>query len=76
MVFTLGRSQWDVWTRAQWSDDSYEILLYTEAMDGMEAMERLKAVYYLPYSEFESGIDSESRLVPEDAVLLWQRDAR
>ncbi len=76
MVFTLGRSQWDVWTRAQWSDDSYEILLYTEAMDGMEAMERLKAVYYLPYSEFESWIDSESRLVPEDAVLLWQRDAR
>ncbi|HIZ48112.1 MAG TPA: zf-HC2 domain-containing protein, partial [Candidatus Gemmiger excrementavium] len=69
MVFTLGRSQWDVWTRAQWSDDSYEILLYTEAMDGMEAMERLKAVYYLPYSEFESWIDSESRLVPEDAVL-------
>lgn len=76
MVFTLGRSQWDVWTRAQWSDDSYEILLYTEAMDGMEAMERLKAVYYLPYSEFESWIDSESRLVPEDAVLLWQRDGR
>ena len=76
MVFTLGRSQWDVWTRAQWSDDSYEILLYTEAMDGVEAMERLKAVYYLPYSEFESWIDSESRLVPEDAVLLWQRDAR
>ena len=76
MVFTLGRSQWDVWTRAQWSDDSYEILLYTEAMDGMEAMERLKAVYYLPYSEFESWIDSESRLVPEDAVLLWQRNAR
>ena len=76
MVFTLSRSQWDVWTRAQWSDDSYEILLYTEAMDGMEAMERLKAVYYLPYSEFESWIDSESRLVPEDAVLLWQRDAR
>lgn len=76
MVFTLGRSQWDVWTRAQWSDNSYEILLYTEAMDGMEAMERLKAVYYLPYSEFESWIDSESRLVPEDAVLLWQRDAR
>lgn len=76
MVFTLGRSQWDVWTRAQWSDDSYEILLYTEAMDGMEAMERLKAVYYLPYSEFESWIVSESRLVPEDAVLLWQRDAR
>ena len=76
MGFTLGRSQWDVWTRAQWSDDSYEILLYTEAMDGMEAMERLKAVYYLPYSEFESWIDSESRLVPEDAVLLWQRDAR
>lgn len=76
MVFTLGRSQWDVWTRAQWSDDSYEILLYTEAMDGMEAMERLKAVYYLPYSEFESWIVSESRLVPEDAVLLWQRDGR
>ena len=76
MVFTLGRSQWDVWTRAQWSDNSYEILLYTEAMDGMEAMERLKAVYYLPYSEFESWIDSESRLVPEDAVLLWQRDGR
>lgn len=76
MVFTLGRSQWDVWTRAQWSDDSYEILLYTEAMDGMEAMERLKAVYYLPYSEFESWIDSESRLVPEDAVLLWQRDGQ
>ena len=76
MVFTLGRSQWDVWTHAQWSDDSYEILLYTEAMDGAAAMERLKEVYYLPYSKFESWVDSESQLVPEDAILLWQRDAQ
>lgn len=76
MVFTLGRSQWDVWTHAQWSDDSYEILLYTEAMDGAASMERLKEVYYLPYSKFESWVDSESQLVPEDAILLWQRDAQ
>lgn len=75
MVFTLGRSQWDVWTHARWPDDSYEILLYTEAMDGEAAMDRLKQVYYLPYSEFESWVDSESRLIPEDAVLVWQRNA-
>lgn len=75
MVFTLGRSQWDAWTHAQWPGDSYEILLYTEAMDGEDAMERLKQVYYLPYSEFESWVDAESRLIPEDAVLVWQRDA-
>ena len=79
LVFTLGRSKWHIWTHAQWADDtedgSHELLLYTEALDGGEAMERLKKVYYLPYAEFEAWYDAGARNVPEDAILLWQRDA-
>lgn len=78
LVFTLGRSKWHIWTNAQWADDaedgSHELLLYTEALNGREAMERLKKVYYLPYAEFEAWYDVGARNVPEDAVLVWQRD--
>lgn len=78
LVFTLGRSQWHAWTHAQWGDDtedgSHEIILYSEALNGREEMENLKAVYYLPYAEFEAWFDIVARQVPKDAVLLWQRD--
>lgn len=78
LVFTLGRSQWHAWTHAQWGydteDGSHEIILYSEALDGREEMENLKAVYYLPYAEFEAWSHIVARQVPEDAVLLWQRD--
>lgn len=78
LVFSVCRSLWDSWAHTQWEGHGpgapYEVPLYTAAIDGQAALDRLTAVYYLPYSQFEPWEDSGSQTLPEGAELLWQRD--
>lgn len=79
LVFSVCRSLWDSWAHTQWEDSSeagtpHEVPLYTAAIDGQAALDRLTAVYYLPYSQYEQWEDSGSRTLPEEAELMWQRD--
>ena len=79
LVFSVCRSLWDSWVHTQWEDSSepgtpYEVPLYTAARDGQAALDRLTAVYYLPYSQYEQWKDSGSQTLPEGAELMWQRD--
>lgn len=79
LVFTLGNTLWNHWIGRQWQGleegQLYKEDLCTEGTFGSSTVEELIAAYYLPYSEFKKWESHWARSVPEDAVLVWRRDA-
>ena len=56
--------------------DAYARGICTTGGYGRTTVENLTAAYYLPYSEFKTWVEQEKQELPEDAVLVWQRDAQ
>lgn len=79
LLFTLGCSLWHQWLGTAWygdEADAYARGICTTGGYGRTTVENLTAAYYLPYSEFETWVEQEKQELPEDAVLVWQRDAQ
>lgn len=78
VVFTLGETLWNEWINTPWygleEGELYKEGLCTEATYGRSTVESIVAVYYLPYSRFTDWESRWVRSVPDDAILLWQRD--
>lgn len=80
VVFTLGNSLWNQWMKTQWYGLAeglpYTSELCTDRTYTSQTMDALVAAYYLPYSEFKTWVEQEKQELPEDAVLVWLRDAQ
>lgn len=80
VVFTLGNSLWNQWMKTQWygltEGQPYTGELCTDRTYTSQTMDALVAAYYLPYSEFDTWAEQGEQELPEDAVLVWQRDAQ
>lgn len=79
LLFTLGCSLWHQWLGTTWyggEADAYARGICTTGGYGRTTVENLTAAYYLPYSEFKIWVEQEKQELPEDAVLVWQRDAQ
>lgn len=78
LVFTLGNSLWNEWMNTQWygleEGELFKDGICTVGNAGRSTVEELVAAYYLPYSKFVDWESRWARSVPEDAVLVWQRD--
>lgn len=80
LVFTLGNSLWNQWMKTQWYGLAeglpYTGELCTDRTYTSQTIDALVAAYYLPYSEFDTWVTQEEQKLPDDAILVWQRDAQ
>lgn len=79
VVFTVSGTLWQQWLdtlgRNAETPANTRTAICTAGGYGQAEMESLCAAYYLPYHSFMSWFYKNNAPLPEDAILLWQRDA-